>query len=107
MLWFERQLVASMTGHLDHDERSRVTDFVEGSLGEMPEHLRLGVGAESLVLGAWARLPGRLGGALRDGTGVSLRALEVSPLNPVRQYARLMRSLVLFAEHELRPGAGG
>lgn len=107
MLWFERQLVATMVSHLGHDERARVSSYVEGSLGAMPEHIRLGVGAESVVLGAWARLPGRLGGALRDGTGVSLRALETNPLNPVRQYARLMRSLVLFAEHELQPGAGG
>lgn len=107
MLWFERQLVATMIGHLDHGDRARVSSYVESSLAAMPEHLRLGVGAESLVLGAWACLPGPLGGALRKGSGVSLRALETSPLNPVRQYARLMRSLVLMAEHELRPGAGG
>lgn len=107
MLWFERQLVTTMVSHLGHDERDRVSSYVEGSLGAIPEHIRLGVGAGSLVLGAWARLPGRLGGALRDGSGVSLRALETSPLNPVRQYARFMRSLVLFAQHELQPGAGG
>ncbi|MGI8939373.1 MAG: hypothetical protein ACR2JF_14415 [Iamia sp.] len=107
MLWFERQLVATMTRHLDPDGRSRVSNYVEGSLTAMPEHLRLCVGAESLALGLWARLPGRLGGALREGSAVSLQALELHPLNPVRQYARLMRSLVLFAEQELQPGAGG
>lgn len=107
MLWFERQLVDTMISHLDHRDRARVSSYVESSLAAMPEHIRLGVGAESLVLGAWARLPGRLGASLRDGSGVSLSGLETSPLNPVRQYARLVRSLVLFAEHELRPGAGG
>ncbi|MBA3283099.1 MAG: hypothetical protein H0U29_12795 [Acidimicrobiia bacterium] len=107
MLWFERQLVATMISHLDRDDGSRVSSFVEGSLAAMPEHIRLGVGAESLVLGVWARLPGLLSGPLRNGSGISLQALETSPLNPVRQYARLMRSLVLMAEHELEPGAGG
>lgn len=107
MLWYERQLVATMVGHLDHDDQARVSSWVTGSLQAMPEHIRLGVAVQSVALGMWARRPRRRGEAQGDRAAVSLRALEVSPLNPVRQYARLMRSLVLFAEHELRPGAGG
>lgn len=107
MLWFERQLVSALVDHLDADDQARVSSFVTGSLRTMPEHIRLGVAAESVVLGLWARRPRLRGPASRNGPAVSLQALEVSPLNPVRQYARLMRSLVLFAEHELQPGAGG
>lgn len=98
MLWFERQLLASMVDHLDHDDQERVSTYVAGALGGLPEHLRLGVAAQSVALGAWARV--------RPGI-THLAALESSPLGPVRMYARLMRSLVLFAEQELRPGAGG
>jgi hypothetical protein len=98
MLRFERQLLASMVGHLDDDDRETVSTYVAGALAGLPEHLRLGVAAESLALGAWARV--------RPGIA-HLAPLETSPLGPVRMYARLMRSLVLFAEQELRPGGGG
>jgi len=98
MFWFERELVASMVSHLDPDDRETVTSYVAGALGGLPEHLRLGVAAESVALGAWTRV--RRGAA-------RLGPLEDSPLGPVRMYARLMRSLVVFAEQELRPGAGG
>jgi hypothetical protein len=68
----------------------------------MPGHLRLPVASASLMLGAWARLPAP--GRTRQ---VALRPLEESPLGPIRQYARLMRTLALFAEHEVRPGGAG
>ncbi len=104
MLWFERQVVSTLTRSLDGPHRDAVTGFVEGALADLPEHIRAGVAAESLLLGAWARL-------VHPGAGASptihLEPLESSPLAPVRQYVRLLRSLVLFAEHELAPGAGG
>ncbi len=103
MLWFERQVVATLAGSLDGPHRQAVEDFVDGALAAQPQHIRAGVAAESLVLGAWARLTPRR----RGQAGIRLEPLESSPLMPVRQYVRLLRSLVLFAQHELAPGAGG
>jgi hypothetical protein len=100
MLWFEREVVSTLTAGIDEPLRSDVETYVDDALRAMPEHLRAGMAAESVALGLWARLRGRRG-------GVDLEALESSPLDPVRQYVRLLRSLVLFAEHELpSPSAG-
>jgi hypothetical protein len=92
MLDFERQLVATLTDADDPALRARVAGFVEGSLHAMPEHLRLGVLAESVAFATWAKL--------RPATDFAAR-LERSPIPLVRQYVRLFRSLVLFAEQEL------
>ena len=99
MLWFERQVVTTLTATLDEGLRAEVEAYVDETLRAMPEHLRAGMAAESLALGAWARLRGA--GAGRSAPGASLDRLETSRLDPVRQYVRLLRSLVLFAEHEL------
>jgi hypothetical protein len=101
VLGFERRVVASLVADLDPELRAPVVRYVDSSLRALPEHLRAGVLAESLLLGAWDRLAARRG----DGTGVSLVSLEASPIGPVRQWVRLMTSLVLFAEHELAPAA--
>jgi len=74
-----------------------VVDWVEGSLAAMPEVLRAGVASGSVVLGAWARARHLTGDAL-------VAALERSPLPPVRQHLRLLRSLVLFGDLELGSG---
>lgn len=94
MLRFERQVVASLIGTADAGERAAVERFVEESLGAMPEHLRVGVLAETIGLGLWAR-------ARRSSAGEVLRSLEQSPIGLLRQYERLFGSLVLFAEQEL------
>ena len=60
----------------------------------MPEFLRLGVAGESLVFATFAKVRRRSLGAL-------VETLEASPIALVRQYVRLFRSLVLFAEQEL------
>ena len=109
MLSFERQLVHSLIASRDGGRRADVRDggrradvapdvesWVDGTLRVMPEHLRAGVAAGSLVLGAWARL---------RGGEVSVESLDRSPIGPVRVYVRLFRSLVLFAEEELAAGA--
>ena len=98
MLWFERQVVTTLTANLDEGLRAEITAYVDETLRAMPEHLRAGMAAESVALGAWARLRG---GAGTSAPGASLERLESSRLDPVRQYVRLLRSLVLFAEHEL------
>lgn len=67
----------------------------------MPEHLRAAIGSASLAFGAWF-------GVVRPrrrppGTGVDplVHSLDTSWIPPMRQYVRLFRSLVLFAEQEL------
>ena len=96
MLGFERRVVAALTTVADPEVRAGVARWVDETLADMPEHLRLGVVGESVVLGAWARLRGMDDDAL-------LSSFESSPLWPVRQYVRLLRGLVIFAEQELQP----
>ena len=99
MLGFEREVVASLVTSTDPEVQSAVLTYVARSLRSMPEHLRAGVAAESVVLSAWVTLRRRVGatGDLRP----QLEAWQDSRLDPVRQYVRLLHSLVLFAEHEL------
>jgi hypothetical protein len=97
VLGFERQVVGALAGDVDGGRRAAIDAWVDGSLADMPEVLRAGVAAESVVLGAlWraARIDGR-----RDLAGF-VDGLGRSPVGPLRQYARLFRSLVLFAELE-------
>jgi hypothetical protein len=101
MLPFEREVVRSLVTSTDDRLRSEVESYVDGCLQAMPEYLRAGVAAESLALGAWAGLRGRR----REGLHEQLDAWEESPIGVVRQYVRLIRSLVLFAECELAPAA--
>ena len=104
MLAFEREVVAFLVTSTDPEIRSAVLTYVDRSLRSMPEHLRAGVAAESLVLGAWVRLRRKVG-ATGDDLEPQLEAWQDSRLDPVRQYVRLLHSLVLFAEHELAPAA--
>src|SRR4051812_30971669 len=97
MLDFERELVAALITTSDPRLRREVEAFVEGSLDHMPEFLRLGVLVETLAFSTLARLRDR-----RDLLGL-VALLERSPIPLVRQYVRLFRSLVLFAEQELAP----
>ena len=66
----------------------------------MPQHLRLGVALESVALGVWVRL--------RSGTDPDTAAIERHlagferiPIGVVRQYPKLLASLVIFAQQEL------
>jgi hypothetical protein len=103
MLWFERELVGALGTASDQPTQSLVEAFVDGSLRAMPEHIRAGVLASSVLLSSYIavlRLSGRL-----DRAPTSLRAhvdrWEVSPIGPLRQYVRVFRSLVLFGENEV------
>lgn len=98
MLGFERRMVAALTTISDPALRAGVEGWVDDTLRDMPEHLRLGVVVESIGLALWARV--RAVGATADDAAL-LRTFEASPLWPVRQYVRLLRSLVLYAEYEL------
>jgi hypothetical protein len=94
MLGFERRVVAALTSVTDPDLRAGVARWVDETLQDMPEHLRLGVLAETVALGLWAKVRGSDDDAL-------IASFEASPLWPVRQYVRLLRGLVIFAEQEL------
>jgi hypothetical protein len=94
VLRFEREIVERLVTTRDPRVEREVTTFVEGSLRAMPEFLRFSIGAASIVLGLWALVARPAGTAL-------VRKLDASPIPQIRQYVRLFRSLVLFAEQEL------
>ena len=94
MLGFERKVVDALSTATDPEVRADVTAWVDGSLRSMPEPLRAGVALGSIVLGVWAAITRAEGQRL-------IGALERSPLPPVRQHLRLLRSLVLFGDLEL------
>jgi hypothetical protein len=94
MLRFERHVVDALTETAEPGERAAIASFVDGTLKAMPEHLRAGVVAESLGLGLWAMLR-------RTGAAQLVESLRESPIGLLRQYERLLGSLVLFAENEL------
>jgi hypothetical protein len=100
MLGFERDVVATLISTRDPDLRARIEAWVEGSLRTMPEFLRLGVVVETVAFSAFARLRNR---GRRGASPEPVEALAASPIPLVRQYVRLLRSLVLFAEQELGP----
>jgi hypothetical protein len=98
MLGFERRFVDALATTPDPAIRQRVEAWVDGSLRTMPQHLRVGVVGETILLATWSTV------ARRDAAAVVV-ALDRSPVVLLRQYVRLFRSLVLFAEQELAPAA--
>jgi hypothetical protein len=94
VLAFERQVVDALASG-PGDRRRAVAAWVDGSLADMPEVLRAGVAIESVVLGSWWRTARR-----RRDARTFVAALSRGRIAPLRQYARLFRSLVLFAELE-------
>jgi hypothetical protein len=95
MLKLERRVVADLTTSTDARLRVEVERWVDGTLRDMSDVLRLGVALESVAFSAWAavRRPADLHGLLGW--------LDHSPISLLRSYARLFRSLVLFGELEL------
>jgi hypothetical protein len=94
VLWFERQVVERLVTTPDTRRRGDIESFVEGALQAMPEHLRASIAAASVVLGGWARVA-------RPDKARLVQSLDTSPIAPIRQYVRVFRSLVLFAESEI------
>ena len=104
MLWFERQIVATlMSPTIDERWRDEIEAFVDGSLRAMPEYLRAGVSVESLAFGAWPRIQQALGRLDPGSLERQVERWKTSRFDPVRQYVRMLQSLVLFAENELVP----
>ena len=107
MLWFERQVVARlMSPELEDQWRAEIEAYVDGALRVMPEHLRAGVAAESLLFGAWPYLQRAVGRLDPESLDRSVERCAASRIDVVRQYVRLLQSLVLFAENELVPESG-
>ena len=103
MLSFERQVVDALTRDVEPAHRDRIVDYVEAALHSMPEYLRAGIAAESTLFGALARVRAGFGPLDDDTLERFLRTLERAPLDVVRQYPRLLFSLVLLAREELVP----
>jgi hypothetical protein len=99
MLWLEREVVATLTAGVEPGRRVAIERYVDGVLRAMPEHLRFGVAGESVVLGFGAWTARRLGS--RRDLGDRLDAWERSRVGVIRQYVRLLSSLVMFADQEL------
>lgn len=95
MLSLERRVVADLTESTDPELRRQVESWVDGTLRDMSDVLRLGVMAESLLFSVWVALR-----RPRDLHGL-LDQLDRSPISLLRSYPRLFRSLVLFGELEL------
>jgi hypothetical protein len=93
MLRYEQLVVSELTTTSDPARRDEVASFVDGALRSMPEHLRAALVAASLALGAFSLVVGR--------GRPSVHSLDTSPIPQLRQYVRVFRSLVLFAEQEL------
>ena len=95
MLMLERRVVSELTTTDDPALRARIAQWVNGSLRDMSDVLRLGVVLETLLLTVWVtvRRPAELHGLLGW--------LDRCPIALLRSYTRLFRSLVLFGELEL------
>jgi hypothetical protein len=104
VLWFERQVVGTlMSPSLEPETRAAIESYVSATLASMPEHLRAGVAAESVALGGWSWIEHRAGRLDDAKLRARVARWKASPIDVVRQYVRLLQSLVLFAENELAP----
>src|SRR4051794_22235342 len=90
-----------MSPTLDPPTRAAVAEYVSNTLKSMPEHLRAGVAAESIVLGSLSWVEDRVGRLDDRRLLTRVGRWKASSIDPVRQYVRLLQSLVLFAENEL------
>jgi hypothetical protein len=102
VLWFERKVVGTlMSPTLDAVTRAAIESYVATTLHSMPEHLRAGVAAETIVLGSWSWLEDHVGRLDEHRVRARIARWKASKIDPIRQYVRLLESLVLFAENEL------
>ena len=103
MMSFQRRVVHALLDPIDPSARPAVQAFVEASLSDMPHHLRLGIDLDSILLEKLTRATHR--GRIPDDDALREQVLrwESNPLTPIRQYARLLSSLVLFGDQENRP----
>ncbi len=98
MLPYERRVVDALLSTDDPERRQAVRDHVAAELAAKPEVLRAGLVGETVLLTGWSALR-RRGRAVTPAD--ELAWLEGHPIGLVRQWARALRSLVLFAEQEM------
>lgn len=99
---FTNRILDALMAPLEPTQRGTTEAFIAGSLGDLPQHLKFGIAVDSILLETYTRATN--GGRIPDAD--TLRAVvarwESNPLTPIRQYARLLSSLVLFADQETR-----
>lgn len=97
---FRSRVIDALLEPVGPVQRGRVEAFISGSLDDLPQHLKIGIALDSVLLEVITRATH--GGRIPPAS--ELRALvgawESNPLTPIRQYARLVSSLVLFADQE-------
>lgn len=97
---FKNQVIDVLLEPLDPTQRGAAEAFIAQSLADLPQHLKIGIALDSVLLEGLTRATH--GGRIPEAA--TLRALiakwESNPLTPIRQYARLLSSLVLFADQE-------
>ncbi len=106
MLWLERRVVGALVQASDPDRRAAIVDYVEDALRDMPETIRVGIAGESLLLGAWPAVCNAAGRLDQAELMARVDRWEHSRIGLLRQYVRVLHSLVLFAEHEMATGDG-
>lgn len=101
MLAVERLAARALLSDPRPAVRGRAEGFVASSLRAMPTHLRAGVVAESVLVTVLLRARCAVARTAPDHEiGRLLDWLAASPVGLLRQYPRLLRSLVVFAECE-------
>ena len=100
MLSFRRRVVAALLTRVEPERRTAAQAYVDGALAVMPEHLKLGVAADSVLLSVWAHAAHPFGTLTDEALLDLVDGWERSRIAPVRQYARLLGSLVIFAQNE-------
>lgn len=107
MASFRSRVTDALLEPLDPVQRGPAEQFVDGSLGDLPQHLRLGITGASVLL----EIITRAGHQGRIPDNATLRGLvarwSTNPFTPIRQYARMLSSLVLFADQETLPEPAG
>lgn len=99
-------MVETLIQASDADRRAAITSYVEETLRDMPEAIRAGVAAESLLLGAWPALRSAAGRLDEAQVAAQVGRWEHSKIGLLRQYVRALHGIVLFAEHEMATGDG-
>lgn len=100
---FRSRIIDALLAPLEPTQRGAAEAFIADSLADLPHHLKIGIALDSVLLEALTRATH--GGRIPDDA--TLRELiatwESNPLTPIRQYARMLSSLVLFADQETLP----
>jgi hypothetical protein len=96
----ERSVVAALLPDASPAHHHAVVGHVKRALASMPEHLRLGVAAESVLLTVIVRLRKHPVDDV-EAVRTELELWQENRIGVIRQYVRMFTSLVMFADLEL------